>query len=108
MIKLIQAIVLGIPALIAALFAQLGRKWVTVTATIALMITLTTAFIVAINNAVSALSGGLSAPGWISNAVGMFVPSNFALCLSSIVTAHIARAAYDLAMDKARMFNTGT
>lgn len=108
MIKLIGVLVAGIPAIIASILAQLGRKWVTLAAAIALVGVITAAFITVINGLVSALSGSLSTPGWLVNSIGMFIPSNFALCLSSIVSAHIARAAYDLAMDKTRLFTSAT
>jgi hypothetical protein len=108
MVKLITLLVAGIPAIIAAVLASLGRKWVTVAGTIALMVALTGVFVAAINGIVAGLAGAMTAPGWIANSIGMFVPSNFGLVLSSIISAHIARAAYDFAMDKAHVFNAGT
>ena len=92
----------------AAVLASLGRKWVTLVATTALVIALTASFIAVINGLVGSLASSLVTPSWMLNAVGMFVPTNFALCLSSIVSAHIARAGYDLAMDKTRLFNSAT
>jgi membrane-anchored glycerophosphoryl diester phosphodiesterase (GDPDase) len=108
MIKLIGVLVAGIPAIIAAILAQLGRKWVTVTAALALMVALTAAFIALINGFVSTLMAQAGVPGIIANAVGMFLPSNFGAVLGVIVSAHIARAAYDLAMQKAQVFASAT
>jgi hypothetical protein len=108
MIKLITLLVAGIPAIIAAVLAQLGRKWVTVAAAIALAVSLTAGFVALINTLVGSLASLLSAPGWISNAVGMFIPADFGLCVAAIVSAHIARAAYDFAIGKVKLFNTGT
>jgi hypothetical protein len=108
MIRLITLLVSGIPAIIAAVLASLSRKWVTVGVAIALMATLTGVFIAAINTIVGNLVGYLGTPGWLVNAVGMFVPTDFGAVLGAIVAAHIVRAAYDFAMDKVHVFNAGS
>lgn len=108
MVKLITLLVSGIPAIITAVLASLGRKWLTLGASLGLMIALTATFVGVINSLVGALASSLSGPSWIANAVGMFVPSNFGLCLGSITSAYIARAAYDFAIGKVKLFNSAT
>lgn len=106
MIKLITLLVGGIPALIAAILASFGRKWVTLAAAIAAYVGVTVAFIAVINTIVGAIA--ITSPGYFANAIGMFVPSNFGACLGSIIGAHIGRAAYDLAVGKIKLFNAAT
>lgn len=104
MIKLLTMLGAGIPALIGGLIAMIGRKWGTVASTLALFAFLTAAFIACINMLLSQLLTLLNPPAAVAAAIGMFFPSNFSAVLSVIVSSKICRAAYDLAMDKARMY----
>lgn len=104
MIKLITMLGAGLPAIIGGLIAFIGRKWGTVAATMAMFVFLTTAFIVCINLLLSQLLSLLSPPEAIATALGMFMPSDFTAVLSTIISSKICRAAYDLAMDKAKMY----
>ncbi len=108
MIKLIGVLVAGIPAIISGILALMTRKAVTVTASFAALIAVTVAFIATINGIVGTLASHLTGPAWIANAVGMFIPSDFGACIGAIVSAHIARAAYDLAVEKTRLFNAAS
>jgi hypothetical protein len=104
MIKLLTMLGAGIPALVGGLIAFIGRKWGTVAATVAMFGVLTAAFIACINLLLGQLLTLLNPPAAIANALGMFFPSDFASVLSVIVSSKICRAAYDLAMDKARVY----
>lgn len=104
MIKLLAMLGAGIPALIGGVIAMIGRKWGTVGATIAMFAVLTTAFIVCINLLLNQLLGLLSPPAAVATAIGMFMPADFSAVLATIVSSKICRAAYDLAMDKAKMY----
>lgn len=105
MIKLITLLVAGIPAIITGILAVIGRKWAVFSATSLLMVALTVAFVAVINALVTALVSSAAIPGW-AQPMGYVIPSDFGACLAALCSARIARAAYELAMDKARMFNT--
>jgi len=108
MLKLLAMFSAGIPAIIAAALAFIARKWGTTTATIAMFIFLTAAFIACINALLGQLLYLLSPPPFIAAAVGMFIPSNFAAILGVIISSKICRASYDLAMDKAKTFGSAS
>lgn len=108
MIKLITGLWSGIGAMIAAIFAIAGRKATTVSAGLAAYAALTIIFIACINalvismiGAIEAAAGALAA--WILVPIGMFIPGNFALILSGIVSGKICRAAYDLGKKKTEL-----
>jgi len=105
MIKLIASIYGGITAMIAAIFAIASRKAGTVTAGLATLAALVVIFISCINALVQSMVGAIGAAesllaGWLLTFIGMFIPGNTALCLGSIVSAKICRAAYDLGRKK--------
>lgn len=104
MIKLLAMLGAGIPAIIGGLIAMIGRKWGTVASTLAIFVFLTTAFIVCINLLLNNLLLLISPPPAIATALGMFMPADFSAVLATIVSSKICRAAYDLAMDKAKMY----
>jgi hypothetical protein len=106
MIKLITLLVAGIPALIGGFLALLGRKWAVLTGTLSLFVLLVGVFVACINQLVDALLALATIPAWAVAAIGYGIPGDFALCLASIVSSRICRAAFDLAMEKARAFNT--
>ena len=106
MIKLITMLVGAIPAFISGVLMMFTRKWAVLTASLTIFAAITLAFVVLINGFLATLSSGMVIPTDISDFVGMFIPSNFALCLATLVSAKIARGAYDLAVEKTRMFNT--
>ena len=123
MLKIIAVLVAGIPALISGLLAMMGRKWLVFTATAALMVTLTLAFVAAAMRTYVmgdrgadhteaptddelARLAALVGEGLAAGAIGFGIPGDLALCLSTMCSVRIARAAYELAMEKARAFNT--
>ena len=106
MIKLITMFVAAIPVFFTGIIAFLARKWGVFAATATLMIALTVAFIGVINGVVASVLSSASLPGWAAAGIGFGIPSDFALCIGALVSSRIARAAYEMAMDKARMFNT--
>ncbi len=105
MIKLISGLYGGVTAMIAAIFAIASRKATSVAAGLATLAALVVIFIACINALVLMLVGAIGAAEamistWLLVFIGMFVPANTALCLSSIVSAKICRAAYDLGRKK--------
>jgi len=103
MIKLIAGLYGGITAMIAAIFAIASRKAGTVTAGLATMAALVLIFVACINALVQSMIGVIaesaSLIGWLIY-IGWFVPSNATLCLATLVSAKICRAAYDLGRKK--------
>lgn len=95
----------GIPALLAAFLAFVGRKTSVAVVTIASFILMTAVFIACINILVGNLASLLAVPAWLSVALGMFIPTNFGAVLSAIISSYICRAAYDLAMLKIKAIN---
>jgi len=106
--KLLTFLFGAVPALIASFVGAQGRKWITLTAALTALVAITLAFIAGINTCIGEIGPSLSAPAWIVNVLGMFVPSNFGQVLSCIISAHIARGAYDFAVGKVKMYNAAT
>lgn len=100
MVKLLTFLFSGIPAIVAALITFITRKVGVAAGTIASFVIITAGLILCINAILQTVLGMLTVPGWILNAVGMFIPINFAACLSAIVSSRICRAAYDIAKFK--------
>lgn len=105
MIKLIAGLWSGITGMIAAIFAIATRKAGTVVGGLAAFAALTVIFIACINALVIYLVGIVEAAwgalaAWLLVPVGMFIPGNFALILSAVVSGKICRAAYDLGRKK--------
>jgi len=93
---------------LGALIAFLGRKFSVATTTITGFVLLTAVLIACINNLVSAVLAMLQLPNWIAAGLGFFIPSNFGAVLAAIISSHICRAAYDLAMLKIKTINAAT
>lgn len=108
MLKLITVLVTGIPAIIGAILAFITRKVGTATMAIASFVVMTAAFIAAINSIIQSVLGLVSAPGWILNSVGMFMPADFSAVLAAVVSARICRAAYDMAVEKIKLVNNAS
>lgn len=71
----------------------LTKKFAVVAVAITLITGLTAGFIAALNALTSAIS--FVAPPWYSLAVQLVVPENATFCISTILTAHLMRYAYD-------------
>lgn len=106
MVKLLTFLFSGIPAIVAALITFITRKVGVAAGTIASFVIITAGLILCINAILQTVLGMLAIPTWIANAVGMFIPINFAACLSAIVSSRICRAAYDIAKFKIVAINT--
>lgn len=105
MLKLISGLYAGVTAMIAAIFAIASRKAGTVAAGLATLAALVVIFIACINALVQSMVSAIGAAeavlsGWLLTFIGMFVPGNTALCLATIVSAKVCRAAYDLGRKK--------
>jgi hypothetical protein len=99
-------IITGIVTLLSSIAAFFGRKLTVISASVAAFVVLTGALVVTIQALLSALLTVAVMPAWIVQGVGMFMPSNFALVLGSIVSAKAVRAAYDIAISKVHLINS--
>lgn len=108
MLKLITLLTSGIPAIIAALIAFIGRKAGTAAATIASFIIITSGLILCLNAILQTLLGMLAVPPWILNSLGIFIPINWAACLAAVVSSKICRAAYEIAKFKIVAINNAS
>lgn len=106
MIKLITLLASGIPAIIAAIIAFVTRKVGTAAGSLVSFALLTVAFVGCINLIFSTVLGAITLPTWLANGVGMFMPFNFSLCVSSIWSAKTCRAMYDMARFKIKLINS--
>ncbi|MEO7493901.1 MAG: hypothetical protein ABIV04_03040 [Massilia sp.] len=108
MINLIVLLVSAIPAIVTAIISYLVRKVGTAGGSIAAFLLLTTAFIAALKAVFDTLATYLTAPAWISTALGMFLPANFSICVAAFASAHICRTAYDMARVKLEFVNNAS
>lgn len=92
-------------SLTAGLLAMFGRKVVVATAALAAVAVLLIAFLLFINTMLIALFQELVLPQWAA-VLMWFVPDNFAVCMSAIISGNIGRAAYDFGMEKIRLVTT--
>lgn len=108
MIKLIALLASGIPAIIAAIIGFIARKAGTAAASLVTYLALVVAFI-ACNQAIfGTVSAMFSPPAWIANVIGMFLPMNFILCVSSVMAAYICRVAFDMGRFKLKLVNNAS
>lgn len=97
----------GFVAIIAGLVAFAGRKLVVSTAALLVFMALTVAFILAMQSLASTLAAAVVMPVWLAP-IAWFVPSNFLAVFGVLVSAHVTRAAYDLAVAKLKMVNSSS
>lgn len=107
MAQLIAFIVSGIGSLLALLLSMFGRKVIVATAAVAAALALTVALALVINTLLTAVVAALSLPA-VFSAIYWFVPTDFSVCIAAIISANIARAAYDLGMEKIRLIATSS
>jgi len=85
-----------------------SKKARIVATTLAGYILIVAAFILCIKQAVTFVLALAILPSWIATGIGMFLPYNFATVLASILGARSCRYAYDIAVSKLKMVNSGT
>lgn len=90
------------------LLAYFGRKAFTIVSTIGFFAAFSAAFIACILGIIRVLQTIPMPTGIFAQGLGLFIPSNFELVITSILTAFACRFAYDLAMDKVRAANSAT
>jgi hypothetical protein len=105
MIKLVTVLVTGIPAVISAILAFIARKLGTAAGSIAAFVIITTGMILCLNAILQTVLAMMVVPSWLANSVGLFIPVDFAACLSAIVSSKICRAAYEMAKFKITAIN---
>jgi len=103
MIKLLAFLFQGIPLIAASLFAQFSRKYSVAVTALIVFASLTAIFVACINALLQVCIGLIVLPGWLGNAIGMFVPGNFAAVLGAMVSANICRNAYRFSVDKVKL-----
>lgn len=95
MAKLIAFLFTTIPALFSAFFAYYSRKYTTAIAGLLAFSAMLVIFVSCINLILQSVISLIVVPTWLTVSVGMFVPGNFAVVLSAIVSGRICRAAWD-------------
>ena len=98
--KLVLFLFTTLPALFSALFAFYARKYTTAIAGLLAFASMLAIFISCINVILQSVISLLAFPSWLLSAVGMFIPSNFAVVLAAIVSGKICRAAFDYGVKK--------
>lgn len=108
MLKLITVLTSGIPAIIAAILSFVARKAGTAAGSIAAFVVITSGMIVCINVILDSVMSFTILPMWIANSVGLFIPINWAACLSAIISSKVCRVAYDMAKIKIDYINNAS
>lgn len=91
-----------------SVLAKLGTKKAVGIASIAAYIALTLGFIVAIKQTINIIFSLSAVPAFIEPSLGMIIPDNFAQVTAAIISAMIARAAYDLGVQKINLLNSAS
>lgn len=95
MAKLVAFLFTTIPALFGVFFQYYARKYTTAIAGIMAFGAMLVIFISCINLILQSVLTLIVIPAWLTTPIGMFIPSNFALVLSAMVSGRICRAAFD-------------
>jgi hypothetical protein len=90
----------SISAIISWIFQYFLARYGRVAAVIVTFVAITVTFGACINLLVNQAISLISVPAWIAAFIGMWIPADFAACLSILVSGRICRAAYDLARVK--------
>lgn len=91
---LVVSLITGVFTSLFSYLAQfLTKRLLIVVTSITVLIAITTAFFLAIDTLMQTII--VSMPTEVSQYIGLFLPSNFTACMSAIVTAKLARWAYD-------------
>lgn len=98
----LSGLLLGFATFISSFLALVGRKALVAASAITLTVALTVGFVFSIGQIVIVLKNLIDFPPFILS-LGWFIPTNFTVLISSILSARICRAAYDLAMTKLRL-----
>lgn len=105
-----------LPAFVTAFFSAatawlvtfFTRKMTVAASTIASFIFILAAFVVCIKQIVLYVIALAVIPSWILTGIGMFLPLNFTVVLSSILSAQSCRWAFDKAIEKVKFLNNAT
>lgn len=108
MFKLITLLVSGIPAIIGALVAFMGRKMGTAAASIGAFVIITAGMILCINAILQSVLALMVVPPVMASLLGMFMPANLTACLAAIVSSKVCRAAYSVAKFKIVAINNAS
>lgn len=103
MLKIFTLLSGGFVSLFAGLIAFIGRKFGVAASVIAMFISLTIALLACLNFILNSVIAFLSPPEWLMAAFYM-IPSDFTTVMASVVSAHTCRAAFELAILKAKTF----
>jgi hypothetical protein len=95
MTKLIAFLFTTIPALFSMFFAIYARKHVTVIAGLMAFGAMLVIFVSCISLILQSVLALIVIPAWLTTSIGIFVPSNFVVVLSAVVSGRICRAAFD-------------
>lgn len=105
MFQLLGFFTTSITAVIAGILQSFGRKGIVATASLSMTVALAIAFTVCIGELATLLITLLDFPVWLTP-IFWIIPGNFAAVMGALISGHICRAAYDLAMEKVRLVNS--
>lgn len=100
MARLIAFLFTTIPALFSAFFAFYARKYTTAVAGLLAFSAMLVIFVSCINVILQSVLSLIVIPEWLLIPVGMFIPSNFTVILSAMVSGRICRAAWNYGQKK--------
>lgn len=100
MFALAKLIFTSIPAFFAMFLAYFSRKHTTAIAAVLAFVATVAAFVGCINFLLQTLISLLVVPAWILAFFGMFIPGNFALILSTLISGRICKAAFEMSKIK--------
>ena len=94
---LVAALIAFLSALLISLFEFVAeffsKRLLIIAVSVTVLVAVTVAFFAIIDTTVNAILVGVPTP--VTQYIGLFLPSNFAACMSALVTAKLARWAYD-------------
>lgn len=100
MARLVLFLFTTLPAIFTAFLSYYGRKYTTAIAGLLAFASMLVIFVSCINLILQSILTLVVVPAWLTVSVGMFMPSNFALVLSAMVSGRICRAAWDYGQKK--------
>lgn len=103
MARLIAFLFTTVPAMFSYLLAQYARKYTTAVAALLAFGSMLLIFIGCINVILQAVLAMIVLPAWLTTPIGMFVPSNFAIAVSAMVSGRICKKAWDMGKKKVEL-----
>lgn len=93
--KLLVFLFTTIPTLFGLFMASYARKYTTVVAGLLAFAAMLVIFVSCISLILQSVLSLIVIPTWAITSIGMFIPANFVVVLSAMVSGRICRAAFD-------------